>query len=162
MKNANEETVQHDGITLGRILEENGIKHAVLGRKLGHHPNTITNWKKSARLSTQVLLEVSEALKMDLTPHFPRLKEIVKNNKLYPMIGDAEQVLLEVRDLSNKYERTVKQIADKDMEIKYLKENITHIKEKIESKDEIIELLKQEIARKTKSTLHNSFTKKSK
>jgi len=132
----------HDGQTLDQLLEELGVKKKLLAEKLDVHQNTISNWTKRSTLSNDILISIGKAIRFDLSSKFTRLKKVPEASALNFFNSDPNQLLDKVETIDKKFDNMVQTIANKDQEIRFLKERINSLQEIIEMKNEIIETIK--------------------
>ncbi|MEQ6120154.1 hypothetical protein [Reichenbachiella sp. MALMAid0571] len=137
--------MNHDGQAIEELLSELGIKKGVLAKKLSKNQNTITRMLKKEKLSNQILLEIGQALRFDLTPKFHRLKKDPESSKLNYFNEDPDQLLSRVNEIEEMYNKTTKEKADVDQAVQFLQEQINNLKEIIEAKNQIIQLQDQTI-----------------
>jgi hypothetical protein len=132
--------MSHDGETIQSLLKEVGVKKSLLALKLKKHPNTITNILSKNVLTSDQLIAIGKALRIDLTTYFAKLKKVPEALELKDF--SSEKLVLG----SDGITRTSSiEIVELRLEVKYLRDNIEQMKELVESKNQIIDMKDHEI-----------------
>jgi transcriptional regulator with XRE-family HTH domain len=135
----------HDGQLLEDLIKELGFKKGQLADKLHVNANTITNYLHRQTIKNDVLIEIGQAMRYDLSTKFPRLKKIPEATVLNYFNTDPEKLLTRVEEINDKYDHLVKAIADKDQKIDFLQDRIQSMQQIVDAKNEIIDGLKDKL-----------------
>jgi DNA repair exonuclease SbcCD ATPase subunit len=143
----------HDGKILEALLKRLGVKKGTLGELMRprRSNNSISKYIASDEISNEILIRMGKALRYDLTKEFPRLKNLPQGSELAYFNSDPNQVLKDLEEIKGLKKQMQQEVADKDLEIKFLRERIESLEELIrvkndliDSKEDLIKRLKQE------------------